>query len=272
MSDIIQQLQETTSFIHSIYPYTPDAGVVLGSGLGDFANEIKIEKEIDYKEIPHFPVSTVEGHKGKLIFGELVGKKVVVMAGRFHFYEGYSVEEVTFPIRVMKFLGIKCLLLSNASGSVNIEFKVGDLMIIKDHISFGTMNPLIGKNYESLGPRFPDMSEPYSKKLIEKAKEIALANKIPVHEGVYFVVTGPTFETKAEYRMIQLVGADVVGMSTVQENIVAVHMGLPVFALSVITDMGVGEHAITTHEEVLKAAKLAEPKMAAIFKGLIASL
>lgn len=272
MSDIILQLQETTDFIRSLYPHTPEAGIVLGSGLGDFANEIKIRKEIDYKDIPHFPVSTVEGHKGKLLFGELEGKIVVAMAGRFHFYEGYTVEEVTFPIRVMKFLGIKCLFLSNASGSVNSDFKVGDLMIINDHISFSTMNPLIGKNHSSLGPRFPDMSEPYSKKLIEKAKQVAASNDIKVHEGVYFVVTGPTFETKAEYRMIHLLGADVVGMSTVQETIVAVHMGLPVFAISVITDMGIGEHPITTHEEVLKAAKAAEPKLAIIFKGLIRSL
>lgn len=272
MPDLINQLKETTAFIRSQYPHTPEAGIVLGSGLGDFADQIQIEKEIDYKEIPHFPVSTVEGHKGKMIFGELSGKKVVAMAGRFHYYEGYSVQEVTFPVRVLKYLGIKCLFLSNAAGGVNPAYKVGDLMIINDHISFGTMNPLIGKNYNELGPRFPDMTEPYKKELIEKAKSIAARLKIPVHEGIYFVVTGPTFETKAEYRMIHKLGADAVGMSTVQENIVAVHMGLPVFAMSVITDLGLGDHEKITHEEVLKAAREAEPKLAAIFKQMIAEL
>jgi purine-nucleoside phosphorylase len=272
MSDLIKQLNETTAFIRAQYPHTPEAGIVLGSGLGDFADQINIEKEIDYKDIPHFPVSTVEGHKGKMIFGELSGKKVVAMAGRFHYYEGYSVQAVTFPVRVMKFLGIKCLFLSNAAGGVNPAHKVGDLMIINDHISFGTANPLIGKNIDELGPRFPDMTEPYSKALIAQAKGIANKLNIPVHEGVYFVVTGPTFETKAEYRMIQKLGADAVGMSTVQENIVAVHMGLPVFAMSVITDLGLGEHETITHEEVLKAAKQAEPKLAAIFKEMIAAL
>jgi purine-nucleoside phosphorylase len=272
MPDLISQLKETTAFIRSQYPHTPEAGIVLGSGLGDFADQIQIEKEIDYKEIPHFPVSTVEGHKGKMIFGELSGKKVVAMAGRFHYYEGYSVQEVTFPVRVLKYLGIKCLFLSNAAGGVNPAYKVGDLMIINDHISFGTMNPLIGKNYNELGPRFPDMTEPYKKELIEKAKSIAARLNIAVHEGIYFVVTGPTFETKAEYRMIHQLGADAVGMSTVQENIVAVHMGLPVFAMSVITDLGLGDHEKITHEEVLKAAREAEPKLAAIFRQMIAEL
>lgn len=272
MSVLLSQLQETTAFIKSIYPHTPVAGIVLGSGLGNFANEIAIEAEIDYKDIPHFPVSTVEGHKGKLIFGTLEGKKVIAMAGRFHFYEGYSSQAVTYPIRVMKFLGIQTLLLSNAAGGVNPDFKVGDIMIINDHISFGTANPLIGKNEDSLGPRFPDMTEPYSHKLIATAKAVAAANNISVKEGVYFVVTGPTFETKAEYRMIYKLGADAVGMSTVQETIVAAHMGLPVYAMSVITDMGLGDHEKITHEEVLIAAKAAEPKLATIFKGIVASL
>lgn len=272
MADLIQQLKDTVDFIRTQYPYTPEAGIVLGSGLGDFANEIKIEKELDYKVIPNFPVSTVEGHKGKLIFGELSGKKVIAMSGRFHYYEGYPVEIVTFPIRIMKLLGIKTLFLSNAAGGVNPVFKVGDLMIINDHISFGTTNPLIGKNYAELGPRFPDMTEPYSHALIKMAKKIAVENDIHVHEGIYFVVTGPTFETKAEYRMIHKLGADAVGMSTVQENIVAVHMGLPVFAVSVITDLGLGDHDKITHEEVLKAAKEAEPKLATLFKQMIASL
>jgi len=273
MLNLIEQLNETVSYIKTIYPHTPDAGIVLGSGLGDFAKEIKVTAEIEYKKIPHFPVSTVEGHKGKLIFGELEGKKVVAMAGRFHFYEGYSSKEVTFPIRVMHKLGIKTLFLSNAAGSVNPDYKIGDLMIIRDHISFGTENPLMGKNYEELGPRFPDMSEPYDKSLIKKGKAFAKELGIDIKEGVYFVVTGPTFETRAEYKMIHILGGDVVGMSTVQENIVAVHMGLPVFAVSVVTDIGIREDDnVITHEEVLEAARAAEPKLAALFKKMIAAI
>lgn len=273
MPDIIQQLQETTSFIKGLYPHTPEVGIVLGSGLGNFASELNIEKEISYDAIPHFPVSTVEGHRGRLIFGELSGKKIVVMAGRFHFYEGYSPEQVAFPIRVMKQLGIQHLLLSNAAGGVNPAFKVGDLMIITDHISFSTVNPLIGKNYEELGPRFPDMSEPYKKDLIKKVRRIAADMQIKLQEGVYYGVTGPTFETRAEYMLIHRLGGDAVGMSTVQEVIIAVHMGLPVFAVSVITDIGIREEDnIITHEEVLQAARDAEPKLTAIFKQLVAEL
>jgi purine-nucleoside phosphorylase len=273
MPGIIQQLQETTSFIKSMYSHTPEVGIVLGSGLGNFSQEINVEKEIAYEAIPNFPVSTVEGHHGKLIFGELSGKKIVVMAGRFHFYEGYTPEQVAFPIRVMKQLGIRHLLLSNAAGGVNPAFKVGDLMIINDHISFSTINPLIGKNYPELGPRFPDMSEPYSKELIKKARNIAAAAQIKVQEGVYFGVTGPTFETRAEYKLIHRLGGDAVGMSTVQEVIIAVHMSLPVFAVSVITDIGIREEDnIITHEEVLQAAKEAEPKFTTIFKQLVAEL
>ncbi|WP_207510282.1 purine-nucleoside phosphorylase [Longitalea luteola] len=273
MPGILQQLQETTSFIKSIYPHTPQVGIVLGSGLGNFAQEIQVEKEISYEAIPHFPVSTVEGHHGKLIFGELNGKKVVVMAGRFHFYEGYTPDQVVYPIRVMKLLGIGHLLLSNAAGGVNPAFKVGDLMVITDHISLSTINPLIGKNHSELGPRFPDMSEPYSKELIKKVRNIAAAANIKLQEGVYFGVTGPTFETRAEYKLIHRLGGDAVGMSTVQEVIVAIHMGLPVFAISVITDIGIREEDnIITHEEVLLAAKEAEPKLTIIFKELVANL
>jgi purine-nucleoside phosphorylase len=273
MPGIIQQLQETTSFIQSLYPHTPEVGIVLGSGLGNFAQEIQVEKEISYDVIPHFPVSTVEGHHGKLIFGKLSGKKVVVMAGRFHFYEGYTSEQVVYPIRVMKQLGIRHLLLSNAAGGVNPTFKVGDLMIITDHISLSTVNPLIGKNFTELGPRFPDMSEPYSKELIKKVRKIASVSKIKVQEGIYFGVTGPTFETRAEYKLIHRLGGDAVGMSTVQEVIVAIHMGIPVFAISVITDIGIREEDnIITHEEVLQAAKEAEPKLTTIFKQLVAEL
>jgi purine-nucleoside phosphorylase len=265
-----EQLNEAVSFLKSHYPTVPDAGIVLGSGLGNFSNEVKVEKEISYSDIPHFPVSTVEGHKGKLVFGNLSGKKLVCMAGRFHFYEGYDAEQVVFPIRVMKMLGIKALFLSNAAGSVNPAFKVGDLMIIKDHVSFFTANPLIGKNEDEWGPRFPDMSEPYKKELIEKGKKAAAALNIPVHEGIYFVVTGPTFETRAEYEVVYRLGGDAVGMSTVQECIVANHMQLPVFAMSVITDVWTREiETVITHEEVLKAAKEAEPKLSAIFKEMV---
>jgi purine-nucleoside phosphorylase len=215
----------------------------------------------------------VKGHSGKLIFGELSGKKVVAMAGRFHYYEGYSAEEVVFPVRVMKYLGVQTLLVSNAAGGVNPEYEVGDLMIIKDHISQFTINPLLGKNETELGIRFPDMSEPYSKTLIQKAKEIAAARAIEIREGVYIGVTGPTFETKAEYKMIHILGGDAVGMSTIQEVIAAVHMGLQCFAMSVITDLGIRDQENKiTHEEVLQAAREAEPKFAQVFKELVAQI
>ena len=273
MSETIQKIKETVVFIQNLYKEKPTVGVVLGSGLGSFTQEINIELEIAYNDIPNFPISTVEGHSGKLIFGELAGKKVVAMAGRFHYYEGYKIDEVVFPIRVMKYLGITSLLISNAAGGMQKGFKVGDLMIIKDHISMLTVNPLIGKNEEEFGPRFPDMSEPYKKDLIAKAKAIAAAANYEVKEGVYIGVTGPTFETRAEYKMLHILGGDAVGMSTVQEVIVAVHMGLPVFAISVITDLGIREEENTiTHEEVLQAAKEAEPKLTHIFKELVAQL
>ena len=273
MSETIQKIKETVVFIQNLYKEKPTVGVVLGSGLGSFTQEINIELEIAYNDIPNFPISTVEGHSGKLIFGELAGKKVVAMAGRFHYYEGYKIDEVVFPIRVMKYLGITSLLISNAAGGMQKGFKVGDLMIIKDHISMLTVNPLIGKNEEEFGPRFPDMSEPYKKDLIAKAKSIAAAANYEVKEGVYIGVTGPTFETRAEYKMLHILGGDAVGMSTVQEVIVAVHMGLPVFAISVITDLGIREEENTiTHEEVLQAAKEAEPKLTHIFKELVAQL
>lgn len=273
MSEILSKLNESVAFIKNIYKETPAIGIVLGSGLGSFTSEINIEKEIPYSDIPNFPVSTVEGHSGKLIFGELSGKKVVAMAGRFHYYEGYTTQEVVFPIRVMKYLGIQTLLISNAAGGMQQGFKVGDLMIITDHISMLTINPLLGKNEEAFGTRFPDMSEPYKKELIDKAKAIGAAAGYIIKEGVYVGVTGPTFETRAEYKMLQIIGGDAVGMSTVQEVIAAVHMGLPVFAMSVITDIGIREEENTiTHEEVLQAAKDAEPKLTHIFKELAAQL
>jgi purine-nucleoside phosphorylase len=273
MPDAMEKLNQTLSYLKAAYPSTPQVGIVLGSGLGNFSDEVEVEREISYNDIPHFPVSTVEGHKGKLIFGNLSGKKVVCMAGRFHFYEGYNAEQVVLPVRVMKLLGIKTLLLSNAAGGVNPGFNVGDLMIITDHVSFFTYNPLIGKNISELGPRFPDMSEPYKKELIQKARDIAKRLGIVLREGVYYGVTGPTFETRAEYKLIHALGGDAVGMSTVQECIAANHMGLPVFAMSVITDIGIREDENKiTHEEVLQAAKAAEPNFAAIFREMVKAI
>ncbi len=269
----MKRVREAVKYIQKRCDIKPAIGIILGSGLGSFTKEIKIEKEILYVDIPHFPHSTVKGHTGKLVFGELNGKKVVAMAGRFHYYEGYKTSEVVFPVRVMKFLGIETLLISNAAGGTNRTFKVGDLMIIKDHISMLTLNPLLGKNDEKFGPRFPDMSEPYKKYLIASAKNIAKQNNIDLKEGIYIGVTGPTFETRAEYKMLNLLGGDAVGMSTVQEVIAAAHLGIPVFAISVIADIGIREEENKiTHEEVLQAAKDAEPKLTLIFKEMIAAL
>jgi purine-nucleoside phosphorylase len=268
-----EKIQEAAAFLQPFSGEKHPVGVVLGSGLGNFIQEIQVQHEIAYDRIPHFPVSTVEGHQGKLIIGTLANKPIIAMAGRFHFYEGYGPEEVVFPIRVMKELGVQTLLISNAAGGVNPAFRVGDLMIINDHISFATINPLLGPNDTRLGPRFPDMSEPYRKTLISRVKEIAAEMQIPLQEGVYFGVTGPTFETRAEYKLIYTLGAHAVGMSTVQEVIAAVHGGMDVFAMSVITDIGIREEENTiTHEEVLQAAKEAEPKLSAIFRELIARL
>jgi purine-nucleoside phosphorylase len=273
MSQTMQQLQETVSFIRNLVSTESSIGIILGSGLGNLASEIKIEKEIAYNDIPHFPVSTVEGHKGKLIFGELGGEKVWVMGGRFHYYEGYTPQQVAYPVRVMRLLGVNTLLLSNAAGGVNPHFKIGDLMIINDHISLFTENPLLGKNEEELGTRFPDMSEPYSKALIQKAQKIAKQHDIELKQGVYTGVTGPTFETRAEYKLIHVLGGDAVGMSTVQESIAAIHCGMQIFAISVITDLGIREEENTiTHEEVLQAAKDAEPKLTLLFTELIKTL
>jgi purine-nucleoside phosphorylase len=266
----MSQLQETAAFIQSKINTTAQTAIILGSGLGNLATQIKVDFEIQYSEIPHFPISTVEGHKGRLILGSLNGVKVWVMEGRFHFYEGYSPEQVAYPVRVLKLLGVVHLILSNAAGGVNVNFEVGDLMIIKDHISLFSINPLIGKNESSLGTRFPDMSEPYAIDFIDKAKAIANKHQIKVHEGVYVGVTGPTFETRAEYKLIKAVGGDVVGMSTVQENIAAVHCGMKVFAISVVTDLGIREDNNTiTHEEVLEAAHAAEPKLTLIISDLV---
>jgi len=270
MSPLMQQLEATAGFIQSKISAKANTAIILGSGLGNLSSVIDAEFSIPYSEIPNFPVSTVEGHKGRLILGTLNGKKVWVMEGRFHFYEGYTAEQVVFPIRVLKLLGVENLLLSNAAGGVNKEYKVGDLMIIKDHISFFTPNPLLGKNETALGTRFPDMSEPYANAFIDKVKRIAAEHQIKVHEGVYVGVTGPTFETRAEYQLIKIAGGDVVGMSTVQENIAAVHCGMKVFAMSVVTDLGIREdNNVITHEEVLAAANAAEPLLTLIFSTLV---
>jgi purine-nucleoside phosphorylase len=267
------KLIEAAGFLAGFNQDKATIGVVLGSGLGNFIQEIEVVKEIPYEDIPHFPVATVEGHHGKLIFGRIAGKSIIAMAGRFHYYEGYSPEEVVFPIRVMKFLGVETVLISNAAGGVNPSFHIGDLMVIHDHISFATINPLLGRNDSRLGLRFQDMSEPYKKELIAKAKDIAGSLSIELKEGVYFGVTGPTFETRSEYKMIHLLGGDAVGMSTVQEVIAANHSGMNVFAMSVITDIGIREEENTiTHEEVLEAARSAEPKFSAIFREMIRSI
>jgi purine-nucleoside phosphorylase len=268
-----EKLHATATFLKAHAGNHPKTGIVLGSGLGNFIREINITTEIPYDAIPHFPVSTVEGHQGKLIFGTIAGKPIVAMAGRFHIYEGYAAADVVFPIRVMKSLGVETLLISNAAGGTAPHFKVGDLMVITDHISFATVNPLIGKNEEALGPRFPDMSEPYKKHLIQKAKSIAREQNIELQEGVYFGVTGPTFETRAEYRLVRLLGGDAVGMSTVPEVITANHAGMQVLAVSVITDIGIREEEnAITHQEVLEAAKRAEPKLSILFRELIAAM
>ncbi|HTD40325.1 MAG TPA: purine-nucleoside phosphorylase [Mucilaginibacter sp.] len=271
---MLENIQQTTLYIKSrIGDFEPEVGIILGTGLGGLVTEIEVEKQLMYSNIPDFPISTLEFHSGKLIFGTLAGKKVVAMQGRLHYYEGYTMQQITFPVRVMKMLGIKTLFVSNASGSLNPAFKKGDLMVIEDHINLQTHNPLIGRNEEELGPRFPDMSEPYRRDLIGSALNIAETNNIICHKGVYVAVTGPNLETKAEYRYLRIIGGDAVGMSTVPEVIVANHMGLPVFAISVLTDEGFPDnlHPVSV-EEILAVAHEAEPKMTLILKKLIAGL
>ena len=267
---MLEQIKSTAAYIQSKVSLQPEIGIILGTGLGGLVKEINIKHVIPYEEIPNFPVSTVEGHSGKLIFGELGGKNVVAMQGSFHYYEGYTMQQVAFPVRVMKFLGIQKLFVSNASGGVNPDFSIGDLMIINDHINLFPSNPLIGQNIAELGPRFPDMSEAYSKELIAKAKKVAAANNIKVQEGVYAGLTGPTFETPAEYKYVHATGADAVGMSTVPEIIAARHMSIPCFAMSIITDLGVpGKIVEVTHKDVQEVAALAEKKMTLIMKELM---
>ena len=266
---MLKKIKETTDFIKKNTNIHPDFGIILGTGLSGLSKEIIIKDIITYEEIPNFPRSTVEGHSGRLIFGELSGRKIIAMEGRHHFYEGYNMQEVTFPIRTMKELGIKTLILSNASGGVNPNYEIGELMILIDHINL-IPNPLIGKNIDKLGPRFPDMSEPYCKKMIQIVNNIAIENNIKTHNGVYIAVTGPTLETPAEYRYFRTIGGDTVGMSTVPEVITARHMNIPCFAISVITDLGVpGKIKTVTHEDVQNAAKISEPKLTLLIKELI---
>ncbi|MBK9192652.1 MAG: purine-nucleoside phosphorylase [Crocinitomicaceae bacterium] len=270
---MLKKIVESVEFIHEHAPFAPEIGIVLGTGLGGLVKEIEIKYSLDYKSIPNFPVSTVESHSGKLIFGMLGGKRVIAMQGRFHYYEGYTLQEVTFPIRVMKMLGIKKLFLSNASGGVNPDFKIGEIMILNDHINLFPGNPLIGKNQDELGPRFPDMSDAYDSELIDVAKSIAKENGIEISEGVYAGLTGPTLETPAEYNYVRILGADAVGMSTVPEVIVARHMEIPVFAISIITDLGVkGKIKKITVQDVIDVANKQEPKMTFIMKELISRI
>jgi purine-nucleoside phosphorylase len=269
-----QSIQETVQYIKQrTSNFEPEIGIVLGTGLGGLVTEIEVEFSLMYSNIPNFPISTLEFHSGKLIFGSLNGKKVIAMQGRLHYYEGYSMQQITFPIRVMKALGIQWLFVSNAAGSLNPNFKKGDLMVINDHINLQPESPLRGRNDAEMGPRFPDMSAPYDKSLIEKALEIAKSNDITCHQGVYVSVTGPNLETRAEYKYLRVIGGDAVGMSTVPEVIVANHMSVPVFAISVLTDEGFPEDLQPVSlEEIIETAKNAEPKMTHILSQLISAL
>jgi purine-nucleoside phosphorylase len=270
---MLQKIKETAEYLEAKFHEKPEIGIILGTGLGGLVNEIEIHHSIPYESIPNFPVSTVEGHHGQLLSGSMNGKNIIALQGRFHYYEGYSMQELSFPIRVMKFLGIKFLILSNASGGVNPDFEIGDLMIIHDHINLMKDNPLIGKNEEEIGTRFPDMSNAYDPELIGMAMEIAEKNGIRLKKGVYAAVSGPTFETPSEYRYIRIIGADAVGMSTIPEVIAARHMGLRCFAFSVISDLGVpGKIVEITHKDVIQAASAVEPKMTKIIKEMMSRI
>ena len=271
MKNFLEKIKETSEFLKAKINKQYKYGIILGSGLGKLTKEIAIHFEIPYSEIPNFPEATVKGHGKTLIFGELGGKNIIALNGRFHYYEGYSMEEVTFPVRIMKALDVNTLLISNASGGMNPDFEVGDLMVIADHIYLQPENPLRGKNYEELGPRFPNMNNAYNPHLITKALQIALENNITCHSGVYVGVPGPTFETPAEYKAFHIIGGDAVGMSTVPEVVVARHGGMEVFAVSVISDMGYPFEKAdkVTHEFVLQKAAEAEPKMTKLFIELL---
>jgi purine-nucleoside phosphorylase len=270
MENLKQKITEATKFIRTKTDFVPDIGIILGTGLGSLGEGIEVSASVGYEHIPHFPVSTVESHAGRLLFGRLGGKNVVAMQGRFHFYEGYSLTEVTFPIRVMKELGIKVLIVSNACGGMNPQFERGDVMIITDHINMQGVNPLIGPNDDTLGPRFPDMCHCYDPELIKQAQEVARERKIAVKKGVYVAVSGPTLETAAEYRFLRIIGADVVGMSTVPEVIIARHQGTRVAGFSIITDMGLPDALRpTSHQEIVEVAGRAEPKLKSLIEGLV---
>ena len=267
---MLETIKQTADYLKDRIGEIPNTAIILGTGLGELANEIEDKTDIPYTEIPNFPVSTVEGHSGKLIIGTLGGKKVLAMQGRFHYYEGYTMKEVTFPIRVFQALNIEYLFVSNAAGGMNSSFDVGDIMLIEDHINLFPEHPLHGKNYKELGTRFPDMSEAYNKELRLKAMEIANKKNIKLQHGVYVGLTGPTFETPAEYNYLRIIGGDAVGMSTVPEVIVANHAGMKVLAFSIITDLGViGKIVEVSHEEVQIAAKIAQPKMAEIMRTIV---
>ena len=273
MSELMKKIEESLKAIRLKSDETFKVGIILGTGLGGLVKDIEINCEINYQDIPHFPLSTVESHSGKLILGKINGKNVVAMQGRFHFYEGYTMQQITYPVRVMKFLGVETLLVSNACGGMNPFYKKGDIMVMQDHINLIGDNPLIGKNEDELGPRFPDMSEPYSLELIDLAEKVALKNSIKLQKGVYIAVAGPNLETKAEYRFLRATGADVVGMSTVPENIVAVHMGMKVLGLSIITDECFPDSLKPVNvQEIIETAMTAEPKMTKIMKEVISEL
>jgi purine-nucleoside phosphorylase len=273
MSTLKQKIDETLSVIQKHTKEIYSIGIILGTGLGGLVKEIKVSHQIEYGDLPHFPLSTVESHHGKLIFGSIADKNIVAMQGRFHFYEGYSMQQITYPVRVMKYLGVKTLLVSNACGGMNPQYRKGDIMLMVDHINLLGDNPLIGKNEDELGPRFPDMSEPYSLELISLAEKVAEENKIKVQKGVYVAVPGPNLETKAEYKFLREIGADVVGMSTIPENIVANHMGMKVLGISIITDECFPETLKPVNvEEIIATAMAAEPKMTLIMKEVIKRL
>ena len=270
---MLKLIHNSVEYLKKVADFQPEIGIILGTGLGGLVDEIKIEKSIPYKDIPNFPVSTVEGHQGKLIFGLLGSKKVIAMQGRFHFYEGYTMSQIVFPIRVMKFLGITKLIVSNASGGVNPNFEIGDIMIINDHINLFPTNPLIGPNIEELGTRFPDMSDAYDPKLVALAQLVSNELNIKIVNGVYAGLTGPTLETPAEYSYIRKIGADAVGMSTVPEIIAARHMQIPCFGLSIITDLGVpGKIVKVTHQDVQNVASKSEQDLTKLIKKLLESI
>ena len=267
------QRDEALDFIRSKTDFEPEFTLILGTGLGQLADEIEEERSLSYEDIPHFPLSTVETHAGRLIFGHLGGKAVVAMQGRFHYYEGYTMQQIVFPLRVTRALGSQALFVSNACGGMNTNYRRGDIMLIKDHINMLGTNPLIGPNDDTLGPRFPDMSEPYTERLMEVAEKVALERQIQMHKGVYLSIAGPTLETRAEYRYMRMLGADVVGMSTVPEVIAAVHMGMDVLGISVVTDECFPDALEPINiEEVLEAAAMAEPKMTSVMMGVLERL